>query len=41
LEVGTTEFDLPTERAMDLFESGPAATEFLAQDRSREELQHR
>jgi NTE family protein len=41
LEVGTTEFDLSTERAMDLFESWPATKEFLAQDWSREELQHR
>ncbi len=42
LGVGTTEFDLSGDRAMDLFESGRAAAEeFLAQDRSREELQRR
>jgi NTE family protein len=39
--VGTTEFDLSTERAMDLFESGRAAAEeFLEEYQSREELQH-
>jgi NTE family protein len=42
LGVGTTEFDLPTERVMDLFESGRAAAEeFLAQDLNREEIRHR
>ena len=42
LGVGTTEFDLSSERAIDLFESGRVAAEkFLEGDRSREELQHR
>ena len=42
LGVGTTQFDLSSERALELFESGRvAAEEFLAQDRSREELPHR
>ena len=42
LGVGTTEFDLSSERAMDLFESGRVVAEkFLEGDRSREELQHR
>ena len=42
LGVRTTQFDLSSERALELFESGRvAAEEFLAQDRSREELPHR
>ena len=42
LGVGTTQFDLSSERALELFESGRvAAEEFLARDRSREELPHR
>jgi NTE family protein len=42
LGVGTTEFDLSGERALELFESGrKAAEEFLAWDLSREELPHR
>ena len=37
LGVGTTEFDLSTERALQLFDSGRrAATEFLARPRDRE-----
>jgi NTE family protein len=42
LGVGTTEFDLSSERAMGLFRSGRAAAEkFLAEDKRHEELQHR